>query len=143
MPNVATLTFTPVANQWVSITTGNFMTTPTNFTVAASVQSGTSKVAVSEDQRTISITGSLDTLTIDVAGSLNPLALIFKQTVGSGDPHGTSAFGKTQTRGGSNSNRTISVKDTGASKTDYEFYVLVQDPNTLDVGLIDPKIVNT
>jgi hypothetical protein len=143
MPGNATLTFTVLGNGWVSLTTGAFMYTPTNCTVAVTSSNGGANVVVAADGKTVTITGGLNNLTIDLAGSLYPAALLFKQTLGSGDPAGRSAFGNTYTRGGGNgSDQTITITDNGAANTSYEFYILVQNTDTGDFGLIDPLISN-
>jgi|APDOM4702015248_1054824.scaffolds.fasta_scaffold93017_2 hypothetical protein len=139
MPGNATLTFTLVPGQWKSLTTGQIMTTPGNFTVAVSSQSGGASVSVA-NQSAVTVTGGLSNLSIDVGGAYNPMALLFKQLVGGGDPTGGSAFGA-YTRGLNGPDHILTVKDSGQSGSQYEFYVLVQDPNG-DFGLIDPRISN-
>lgn len=139
MPGNATLIFTLVPGQWKSLTSGQIMSTPGSFTVAVSSQSGGASVSVT-NQSAVTVTGGLNNLTIDVGGSYNPMALIFKQLVGGGDPTGGSAFG-TYARSLNGPDQTLTVRDSGQSGSQYEFYVLVQDPNG-DFGLIDPKISN-
>ena len=141
MSGNATLQFTIVSGQWKSLTSGQIMTTPANFTVAVASSNGGANVTVSNNSE-ITVTGGLNNLSIEIAGSYNPMALIFKQLVsgGNSDPTGSTAFGA-YARGLQGNNPTLTVKDDGESGSSYEFYVLVQDPSG-DFGLIDPKISN-
>jgi hypothetical protein len=147
MPNPITLTFT--VNQFQSLTAS-----PTQLMRTGAGPTADVNVALSQENPFISVgkdgavtvsRGSVLPLVMVVTGYA-ALSLVFKQTTGDKDPTGFGAFG-TYSRGinggGSDPNALYFVdNDTPGHEGSWEFYVLVQNLKSGDLGLIDPKITN-
>ena len=141
MPQPATLTFS--VNNFKSLASGQgIMTTGAGSGADANVTllptSGTN-VSVAADG-TVTVNGTTPQILNLRATGYTPVGLVFKQTQGSSDPNGNSAFGQYARVANST---TLVVTDNDSGPSSYEFYLLVQNPSTGDFGLIDPKIVNS
>lgn len=148
MPQQATLTFS--VNRFKSLASNQGVMTSgagsgADVNVSLSPSTGTDVSVAADGTVTVSGTGAqvinLQAVQAGTTTSYNPVGLVFKQTLGSGDPSGGNAFGMYSRGGGNNSNQ-LQVTDTPNGTASWEFYFLIQNASTGDFGLIDPMIKN-
>lgn len=140
-----TLTFT--INNWKPLSArAGMMAATTDYTLAVTPTGGAVVVDSSDNVTVTSTVATPLTIAVQAPTPGDPvytaLAIFFKGT-GLVDPRGALGFGAYSRTAGSSS---LQITDNGPlgnqASTAYNFYIVVQNVSTGDIGIIDPLITN-